>query len=56
MRIVITGGTGMVGSAFKNLKTTHELVLYGSNQYDLRDPNQVDDMFHDNPVDAVIHL
>jgi len=56
MKILVTGGTGMVGSAFRNLKTDHELVLYGSEQYDLRDDQQVDDMFYRNQVDAVIHL
>jgi GDP-L-fucose synthase len=56
MKILVTGGTGMIGSAFNNVKTDHELVLYGSNQYDLRDPQQVSDMLYHNPVDGVIHL
>tara|TARA_R110001592_G_scaffold188358_4_gene433550 strand:+ start:21688 stop:22626 length:939 start_codon:yes stop_codon:yes gene_type:complete len=56
MKILVTGGTGMVGSAFNNIKTGHHLILYGSDAYDLRDKNQVDDMFYKNKVDAVIHL
>ena len=56
MRILITGGTGMVGSAFGNLETEHELIRYGSDQYDLRDEQQVEDMFYRNQADAVIHL
>jgi GDP-L-fucose synthase len=56
MRILITGGTGMVGSAFQKIKTGHDLILVGSEQYDLRNRYAVDHMFHENPVDAVIHL
>ena len=56
MRILVTGGTGMVGSAFQNLKTDHDLILVGSEQYDLRNRHAAEHMFHENPVDAVIHL
>ena len=30
MKILITGGTGMLGSAFKELKTNHEIFPIGS--------------------------
>ncbi len=56
MKILITGGTGMVGSAFWGLDTEHDLTLHGSSRYDLRDPVQVGDMFSSENPDAVIHL
>lgn len=56
MRILVTGGTGMVGSAFKNVKTEHELVLVGSADYDLRQSNDCVRMLVDNQPDAIIHL
>lgn len=56
MKILITGGTGMVGSAFNNLATAHELILVGSGDYDLRLPCDCSRMFSDNHPDAIIHL
>ena len=35
MKILITGGTGMVGSAFNKVSTNHELILVGSSDYNL---------------------
>ena len=45
--ILITGGSGMVGSAFKRLQTKHELVLVGSKDYNLIDFDQNVRMFRD---------
>ena len=56
MRILVTGGTGLVGSAFKNVQTDHEIILRGSSQYDLRREQDVDDMIHRVQPDAIIHL
>ena len=56
MRILITGGTGMVGSAFKNIDTNHDLVLVGSADYDLKWPFHVHSMLNDHQPDAIIHL
>jgi len=56
MRILITGGTGMVGSSFNRVETDHELILYGSDQYDLRDDQSVCDMIYRARPDAIIHL
>jgi len=56
MRILVTGGTGMVGSAFKNIKTEHELILVGSADYDLRRSSDCRCMFADHQPDAIIHL
>jgi GDP-L-fucose synthase len=56
MKILVTGGTGMVGSAFRNIETDNELILVGSSDYDLRDICQVENMFCENKFEAVIHL
>ena len=48
MRILVTGGTGMVGKAFDEIDTRHDIIAYGSSTYDLRDPDQVCDMFYRN--------
>ena len=56
MRILITGGTGLVGSAFRSIETEHELILYGSDQYDLRREQDADDMIYRAHPDAIIHL
>lgn len=56
MRILVTGGTGMVGKAFDQIDTHHDIIAYGSQTYDLRDSDQVCDMFYRNNVDACIHL
>ncbi len=56
MKILITGGTGMVGSAFKNIQTDHELVLVGSADYDLRWGSDCRCMIADHQPEAIIHL
>lgn len=56
MKVLITGGTGMVGSGFSNKQTEHELILMGSGHYDLCSWHDCQlMMMHHNP-DAVIHL
>ncbi len=56
MKILVTGGTGMVGSAFKNIETAHDLVLISSSDYDLKWPFHAHSMLKDHRPDAVIHL
>ena len=56
MRILLTGGTGMVGSAFNRIETKHEIIGVGSKQYDLKDFSVVDKMLSDIRPDAIIHL
>lgn len=56
MKILITGGTGMVGSAFRNVMTEHELVLVGSADYDLRSTDDCRCMIADSRPDAIVHL
>lgn len=56
MRILITGGSGMVGSAFKNIETDHDLILVGSKDCDLMNYDQTFKMFDHYMPNAVIHL
>ena len=56
MKILITGGTGMVGSAFKEIKSNHDLILVGSKDYDLIEKESVYNMIEDASPDAIIHL
>ena len=56
MKILITGGTGMIGSAFKNIKTNHELILVGSKDYDLRCPHHTEAIIEKIKPSAIIHL
>ena len=56
MKILITGGTGMVGSAFKNIETEHELVLIGSRDYKLNRADRAYWMLQNIKPDAIIHL
>jgi len=56
MKILITGGTGMVGTAFKNIKTEHELILVGSREYDLESWYDTLCMVERIRPDAIIHL
>ena len=56
MKILITGGTGMVGSAFKKIETPHELIFLGSAQYDLRSGADASLMVSDYSPDSIIHL
>jgi GDP-L-fucose synthase len=56
MKILVTGGTGMLGSAFNHVKTDHELILVGSKDYDLRAPDQVESMVNSLKPDGIIHL
>jgi len=57
MRILVTGGTGMLGSTFDNIKRTdHTFTLVGSGQYDLTDYHTTVEMLTCTRPDAVIHL
>jgi len=53
-KILITGGTGLVGENFK--KILPNAIYISSNDYDLRYYNQVEDMFKTYTPTHVIHL
>ena len=59
MRILVTGGNGLVGSSLKRLTfgwyPTHEIVFVGSKDFDLTNENHVKNMFEVIKPDAVIH-
>ena len=56
MKILVTGGTGMIGSAFKSVETNHELILVGSKDYDLRWPHHAEAMIKKIKPSAIVHL
>ena len=54
MKILVTGGTGMVGNSLK--KVLPSAIYVSSSDYDLRIKEQARDMFIRHSPDAVIHL
>ena len=56
MRILVTGGSGMVGSGFTEEKSSHELILISSKQYDLMSWHDAQLMMINTTPDVVIHL
>lgn len=56
MKVLITGGTGMVGSSFLNKKDKNDYILVGSKDCDLLNPNECALFFGKIKPDAVIHL
>ena len=56
MRVLVTGGSGMVGSAFRDVSTPHEIILVGSSDYDLRNSDCAHKMIADCKPDSIIHL
>jgi len=56
-KILITGGTGMVGKAIlRCLPATKNVVAVGTKDYDLRSLDQVQKMYKTHKPDKVIHL
>lgn len=55
-KIVVTGGTGMVGQSFTRFKTGHNLVLLGSKDYNLSCSEETNKMIIDHKPDAIVHL
>ena len=56
MRVLITGGTGMVGSGFQDIETDHEIILMSSAHHDLRSWHYTQVMMMNYTPEAVIHL
>lgn len=58
-RVLITGGTGFLGSAVARaleVKDAAEVIALGSSDYDLMRQTEVEKMFHDHNPDMVINL
>ena len=55
-KVLITGGTGMVGQTFDCLDTDYQFIKIGSKEYDLRSPVESDAAILNYAPDAVIHL
>jgi GDP-L-fucose synthase len=59
MKVLVTGGTGLVGSSIKEListKNDNEYVFLSSKQTDLRDQVACENLFSNGNFDTVIHL
>lgn len=56
MKIVLTGGFGMVGSAFERIKTNHKFVFIGRSRADLLVRGHFTKVLKEEKPDAVVHL
>ena len=56
MKVLVTGGTGMVGSAFLKTKRDHEIILVGSSDADLTSFSSTVRLLESTKPDSVIHL
>lgn len=56
MKLLVTGGTGMVGKAIQELIGEENAVFVGSKNFDLTNSEDVKDMFKWNKPTHVIHL
>ncbi|MHA1661099.1 MAG: GDP-L-fucose synthase family protein [Promethearchaeota archaeon] len=56
MKILVTGATGMVGTAFKNSKSDHELIFVSSEEYNLIRFEDARRMFEETSPTGCIHL
>ena len=57
MRVLVTGGTGMVGAGFKNLNNSaYDFVLVGSKDCDLAQEHSTHRLIKEISPDAIIHL
>ena len=54
MSILVTGGTGMIGHAIKEIMPQAKFI--GSSMYDLRNQNDVEFLFYKEKPDYVLHL
>ena len=55
-KILITGGTGMLGQAFENVHEGHEIIKVGTSKWDLTRYDDALDMFETIRPTACIHL
>ena len=56
MKVLITGGSGLVGSEFANLETNHELILLSRSDVNLLNYKDTLLFFQKAKPDAIIHL
>ena len=56
MKILVTGGKGLVGTALSDLKTDHDIVCVGKLDYDLMKKSDCNKMILDILPDCMIHL
>ena len=56
MKILVTGGSGMVGSAFKEVKTEDEIILIDRKRADLKIKESFKEVLWEEEPDIVIHL
>lgn len=56
MRILVTGGTGLIGSALKDIVDSCAWIFVGSEDADLTDPYETDYLFRQHKPEVVLHL
>jgi GDP-L-fucose synthase len=56
MKILVTGGTGLVGAALQDVGTDHDITFLSSQDCELRDPDDLPYWLSATEPDAVIHL
>ena len=55
-KVLVTGGSGLIGSKFPNETSNHTFIKIGSQQFDLTKESECQKMFDNVSPDAVIHL
>ena len=55
-QVLVTGGSGLIGSKFPNETSNHTFIKVGSQQFDLTKESECQKMFDNVSPDAVIHL
>lgn len=56
MKVLITGGSGLVGSSFEGIDTDNQLILVGSSDADLKSRKETEALIAKTQPDAIIHL
>lgn len=56
MKVLITGGSGLLGNGFKNIISNHELIFLSSKDCDLTKYNDTYNCFFHHKPDYIIHL
>ena len=57
MKIIVTGGSGMIGRCLKDIiNDNNEWIFLSSKDCDLRILNEVDNLFNKIKPDRIVHL